>query len=126
MKNKIILVTLISLASTLFAIGQSKEATIVKLVETPGQFDTKELKLKAGSYQFEITNKGVDHEVAFFLQQENDKGKQDFATALPNSGLSKTIKDGETSKTGVVALAKGTYVYSCPLNPTPHYKIIVE
>ncbi len=125
MKNQFI-ATIIAIFISTVAFSQATQVTTIQLVETPGQFETKELKLKAGSYQFEVSNKGIDHEVAFFLQHEKDKGNTDFGTAIPNSGLPKTIKDKESAKTGVVELKKGTYVYSCPLNPTPHYKITVE
>lgn len=94
--------------------------TEIELVQTPGQFEKKELKLKPGNYVFKVVNKGVKHEVGFYLQENDDKGK---AVAGSDAGH---VKDGETTKTGTVALAKGKYVYSCPLNPTPHYVITVE
>jgi hypothetical protein len=125
MKNNFIFTIIAMVAVTFSAIGQDKVTTI-KLTETPGKFEGKELKLKPGNYQFEVSNKGVDHPVAFFLQKESDKSSKDFATAIKESGLPGTLKDGETAKTGVVELTKGKYVYSCPLNPTPHYTIVVE
>lgn len=114
---------LLFFSSTLFA---QKNAHTVKLEQTPGKFTTETLTLKPGNYVFEVTNQGIDHEVAFFLQNEKDKESTEFGTALPNSGLSKVIKNGESAKSGVVELKKGTYVYSCPLNPTPKYTIVVE
>lgn len=125
MKIKIIIATAILALATLSTYAQSKP-TVIKLVQTPGKFEGQQLKLKPGTYQFEVSNKGVDHEVAFFLQKESDKDNKEFSTALKNSGVAKMIKNGETQKTGIVELAKGTYVYSCPLNPTPHYTIVVE
>ncbi len=94
--------------------------TEIELVQTPGQFENKELKLKPGSYVFKIVNQGVKHEVGFYLQEKDDNGK---AVAGSDAGH---VKDGEATKTGTVTLAKGKYVYSCPLNPTPHYVITVE
>lgn len=114
---------LLLLNGALFA---QKNVQTVKLEQTPGKFTTEKLTLKPGSYVFEVANSGIDHEVAFFLQSEKDKSSKEFSTALANSGLSKTIKDGESAKSGVVELKKGTYVYSCPLNPTPKYTIVVE
>jgi hypothetical protein len=125
MKNKIVIAfVLFSLVA--FSGYSQTEPTVVKLVQTPGKFEGQQLKLKPGVYQFEVSNKGVDHEVAFFLQKEADKSNKEFSTALKNSGVVKMIKNGETQKTGAVELTKGTYVYSCPLNPTPHYTIVVE
>lgn len=115
-------VLIFSLSSGSYA---QEKAIVVKLEETPGQFETKSLALKAGKYQFDVTNKNVDHEVAFFLQAEADKNSKEFSTALPNSGLPKTLKKGESAQTGIVELKKGTYVYSCPLNPTPKYVVTV-
>ena len=130
MKNKSQFLMVLTFILSAFAGGSfaqnNNKVTVVKLVETPGQFEGKTLKLKPGKYQFEVTNKSVDHEVAFFLQAEADKGSKEFSTALANSGLPKLLKQGESAKTGVVELKKGTYVYSCPLNPTPHYTITVE
>ena len=125
MKNKITIALAILSLVTFSAFSQAKPA-VIKLVQTPGKFEGQQLKLKPGAYQFEVSNKGVDHEVAFFLQKEEDKANKEFSTALKNSGVAKMIKNGETQTTGVVELTKGTYVYSCPLNPTPHYTIVVE
>lgn len=94
--------------------------TEIELVQTPGKFENQELKLKPGDYVFKVVNKGVKHEVGFYLQENDEKGK---AVSGSEAGH---VKDGETTKTGKVTLAKGKYVYSCPLNPTPHYVITVE
>jgi uncharacterized cupredoxin-like copper-binding protein len=126
MKNKFNILSTIALLFLALSSVAQDNVTTVKLVETPGQFETKSLELKPGKYQFDVTNKDVDHEVAFFLQKETDKGTKEFSTAIANSGLTKTLKLGESAKTGVVELQKGTYVYSCPLNPTPHYVITVK
>jgi hypothetical protein len=45
---------------------------------------------------------------------------------VSNSMTDGHIKKGETKSTGVVELKAGTYEYSCPLNPTPEYRIIVK
>ena len=47
-------------------------------------------------------------------------------TAVPNSFTSAYIKKGEAQYTGVVELTAGEFVYSCLLNPTPHYSIMVK
>lgn len=102
----------------------AQEAKTIQLNQTPGEFETKELTLKAGeSYVFEVTNAGVDHKVGFVVAPE---GKTDQANHVANAYLSKTIKNGESAKSKVVTLDKGEYVYFCPLNPTPQYKITVE
>ena len=70
-----------------------------------------------------MANKGVDHAVGFVIAP---KGKTDQDHHVQAAYLSKTIEDGESAKSGEVTLEKGEYVYFCPLNPTPQYKIMVE
>lgn len=102
----------------------AQDANTIKLDQTPGEFNTKELTLKAGeAYTFEVTNKGVDHEVGFVIAPA---GKTDQEHHIADAYLSKTIKDGETARSKTVTLPKGEYVYFCPLNPTPEYKITVK
>ena len=98
---------------------------VVKLEEVEGAFTTTELKLKPGTYSFEVTNNGIPHDVAFVLAPS----KQDIQEAdfIADAMLTQTIKDGETASSKVpVVLEKGEYVYFCPLNKTPKYKLIVE
>lgn len=97
----------------------------VKLEEVEGAFTTTELKLKPGTYSFEVTNKGIPHDVAFVLApNKEDIQETDF---IADAMLTKTLQDGETASSKVpVTLEKGEYVYFCPLNNTPKYKLIVE
>ena len=120
-----------NIKSILFAItllcavvSNAQEAEKVSLVQVPGEFQQTELTLEAGKpYVFEVANSGVDHKVGFVVAPE---GKTDQANHIQNAYLKSTIKDGETAESNEVVLEKGTYVYFCPLNPTPQYKIIVE
>jgi plastocyanin len=120
---------LFALAATLVlvhaAVAQKQDSetvTTIKLVQTPGQFEPQKLELKAGKYIFAITNKGIHHEVGFYLRKKTADGK---GKPLANSDAGH-LKDGETGKSGVVTLEPGEYLYSCPLNPTPHYIITVK
>ncbi|MEM1119779.1 MAG: hypothetical protein AAGJ18_04985 [Bacteroidota bacterium] len=94
--------------------------TVIQLAQVPGEYETTELNLAPGKYIFEVTNKNVDKGLGFYLTPTSDAKAQ-----VPNSGLEKLVKQGETSRTGIVDLTAGTYQYSCPLNPTPHYKVTV-
>lgn len=98
---------------------------VVKLEEVEGAFTTTELKLKPGTYSFEVTNNGIPTEVAFVLApNKEDIQEADF---IADAMLTQTIKDGETASSKVpVTLEKGEYVYFCPLNKTPKYKLTVE
>lgn len=95
----------------------------IKLEQTVGQFTTKGLTLTPGEYQFEIANNGVDHEVGFVLAP---KGKTDAANHIKEAYVEAPVKDGTTSMTKVVNLAKGEYEYFCPLNPTDKYPLTVK
>ncbi|MEQ8417536.1 MAG: plastocyanin/azurin family copper-binding protein [Imperialibacter sp.] len=101
----------------------AQEAKTIKLDQTPGEFKTTELALKPGKYVFDVTNKGVDHAVGFVI---TPKGETDQENHIQSSYLSKIIENGESAQSGEVMLEKGEYVYFCPLNPTPHYRLVVK
>ena len=101
---------------------KAEKATVIELVQTPGQFEPQKLELKAGPYVFKVVNKNVEHEVGFYLRKKTADGK---GKPLPNSDAGH-LKAGQSGTTGVVELEPGEYIYSCPLNPTPHYVITVK
>ena len=83
------------------------------------------LELKPGKYVFRVTNKNVPYELGFWLREE------DYNWANPVHKLTKTSVSGGGLTTGKtqdyeVELKPGTYLYSCPLNPTPDYKLVVS
>lgn len=77
------------------------------------------LTLKPGKYIFRVTNKNVPYELGFWLR---------------GAGLARLLQpnvSGGGLTTGVtrdysVELTAGNYAYSCPLNPTPDYPLIVK
>ncbi|MCC0179527.1 hypothetical protein I4641_21440 [Waterburya agarophytonicola K14] len=79
----------------------------------------KPLELKPGKYIFRVTNENVSYPLGFYL-----RGSGIQKVTLPKvsgGGLSKgTTKDYE------ITLKPGEYVFSCPLNPTPDYPIVVN
>lgn len=103
-----------------------KDVTIIELIQTEGQFETQELSLISGKYQFRVVNKNVDKDLGFVIQQEEDIESDVMKTAVANSFTTAYVKKDEVQYTGIVELKSGNYVYSCPLNPTPHYKLIVK
>lgn len=86
----------------------------------------KVLKLRAGKYIFRVANKNVPYDLGFWLRDN------DYQLGNPLHKLTKTSVSGGGLKLGVtkdyaVTLKAGTkYVYSCPLNPTPNYSIVVN
>lgn len=87
--------------------------------------EAKTLRLEAGTYTFKVTNKDVPYVLGFWVREA------DYNPNNPAHKLTKTSVSGGGLEMGEtesyeVDLAPGTYVYSCPLNPTPDYKLVVE
>ncbi len=77
------------------------------------------LHLKAGDYIFRVKNRDVPYELGFWL-----RGAGILRWSLPSiSGGG--IATGKAHDYAI-ALEPGEYRYSCPLNPTPDYVLIVE
>ena len=110
-----------------FALGSAtvnaQSAKTIQLEQTEGAFTIQSLTLAEGDYVFEISNNGVDHEVGFVLAP---KGQTDPEHHIKNAYVQAPVKDGSSAKSQTVSLAKGEYVYFCPLNPTPQYRITVQ
>lgn len=80
----------------------------------------KVLQLKPGKYVFKVTNKNVPYPLGFWVRGDGVVNR----ARLPSvSGGGLTLG---TSKDYHIDLKPGEYVYSCPLNPTPNYKIVVS
>lgn len=84
------------------------------------------LNLAPGRYIFRVTNKNVPYALGFWLREA------DYQLGNPIHKLTKTSVSGGGLTTGAtqdyeVTLEAGTtYLYSCPLNPTPNYTITVN
>lgn len=77
------------------------------------------LIVKPGKYIFRVTNKNVPYELGFWL-----RGAGPARLIQPNvsgDGLTKGV-----TRDYSVELTAGNYAYSCPLNPTPDYPLIVK
>jgi len=80
----------------------------------------KTLHLKPGKIVFRVTNRDVPYELGFWLRG---------ATLLDRARLPSVSGGGLTTGTTqdyAVDLKPGEYVYSCPLNPTPDYRLVVR
>jgi len=82
------------------------------------------MELKPGKYIFRVINKNVPYELGFWLRSKG------YNPANPIDKLTKTSVSGGgltlgSSRDYEVDLKPGEYVYSCPLNPTPNYKLTV-
>ena len=79
----------------------------------------KVIKLKAGDYIFRVTNKNVPYELGFWI-----RGQGIGRVTLPSTSGGGLV----TGKTQdyKISLKPGKYYYSCPLNTTPDYTLVVE
>ena len=82
--------------------------------------DAPVMKLKAGKYIFRVTNKNVPYGLGFYLRGAGVVGRVSLPK-VSGGGLSLGV-----TKDYAIDLKPGEYVYSCPLNTTPDYKLIVE
>jgi len=81
--------------------------------------DARPLKLKPGAYIFRVYNDDVPYALGFWL-----RGTGLGRVTLPS------VSGGGIEAGGyrdyAIKLAAGEYRYSCPLNPTPDYRLRVE
>ncbi len=82
--------------------------------------ESKTIELKPGKYVFRVKNRNVPYELGFWLRGESlvDRAR---LPSVSGGGLT----TGRTQDYSI-ELAPGNYVYSCPLNPTPDYKLVVR
>ena len=79
----------------------------------------KPLTLKPGKYIFRVQNKNVPYSLGFYLRGEGLK--QVSLPKVSGGGITQGVtKDYE------ITLKPGKYLFSCPLNPTPDYSILVN
>lgn len=78
------------------------------------------LTLKPGKYVFRVANKNVPYELGFWL-----RGASLVKRALLPSVSGGGLEPGKVQDYAI-ELKPGDYVYSCPLNPTPDYKLVVR
>lgn len=95
----------------------------IRLGQVPGAFQEEGLTIEEGTYQFQIANNGVKHEVGFVLVP---KGKYDATDHIKAAYVKAPVANGSQSQTGILELEAGEYEYFCPLNPTPKYNLTVR
>ncbi|MEX2648946.1 MAG: hypothetical protein WD673_08035 [Alphaproteobacteria bacterium] len=77
------------------------------------------LTLASGSYVFRVTNSNVPYDLGFWL-----RGASLIDRALLPSVSGGGLKLGATMDYAI-ELEPGEYLYSCPLNTTPDYRLVV-
>ncbi len=82
--------------------------------------EAKTIRLKPGKYVFHVVNRNVPYELGFWLRGATLLSR----ATLPSVSGGGILPGG--SRVYEIELKPGEYVYSCPLNPTPDYSLIVE
>ncbi len=82
--------------------------------------EAKALELKPGKYIFRVANRNVPYELGFWLRGESLIERARLPSVSGGGLATGKTQDYE------IELKPGNYVYSCPLNPTPDYKLVVR
>ena len=82
--------------------------------------EAKTIRLRPGKYVFHVVNQNVPYELGFWLRGATLRSR----ATLPSVSGGGIMPGG--SRDYEIELTPGEYVYSCPLNPTPDYVLIVE
>ena len=82
--------------------------------------EAKVLELAPGKYIFRVENKNVPYELGFWVRGEGLTGRALLPSVSGGGLVTGATQDYE------IELRKGEYLYSCPLNPTPDYKLVVK
>ena len=85
----------------------------------------KTLELKASDYTFRVVNKNVPYELGFWLRPKGYDWPNPLHKVTKTSVSGGGLTQG-TTKDYKVTLKPGEYVYSCPLNTTPDYRLVVK
>jgi hypothetical protein len=83
------------------------------------------MTLEPGTYTFRVTNKDVPYTLGFWIREAGYQPGNAVDKLTKTSVSGGGLDQGET-KDYTVKLEPGEYRYSCPLNPTPNYKLVVE
>lgn len=78
------------------------------------------IELKPGKHVFRVTNKNVPYELGFWLRGDGALNRVRLPSVSGGGLTTGKTQDYE------IDLKPGEYVYSCPLNPTPDYKLVVK
>ena len=82
--------------------------------------EAKTLALAPGRYVFRVTNRNVPYELGFWLRGASLIDRARLPSVSGGGLATGRTQDYE------IELKPGNYVYSCPLNPTPDYKLVVR
>ena len=121
--KKVVSILVVVLA---FALNtNAQEVKTISLEQTKGEFTQKALTVSEGTYVFEVANNHAAKEVGLVLVPKG-KDASNPENHIKTAYVTTVVTDGKVEKTNPTKLAKGQYVYFCPLNPTPQYTLTVQ
>ncbi len=82
--------------------------------------ESQAIELKPGKYVFRVANKNVPYELGFWLRGASVVDRARLPSVSGGGLTTGKTQDYE------IELKPGNYVYSCPLNPTPDYTLVVK
>ena len=82
--------------------------------------EARPLVLRPGKYVFRVANKNVPYELGFWLRGATVAARITLPSVSGGGIMPGGARDYE------IDLKPGEYVYSCPLNNTPDYKLVVK
>ena len=83
------------------------------------------MTLKPGKYVFRVTNKNVPYALGFWFRSMEYSRKNPLHKLIKTSVSGGGLTLGKTRDYAVTLEAGEEFVFSCPLNPTPDYRIVV-
>ncbi len=86
--------------------------------------EAKLIELKPGTYVFRVTNRSVPYDLGFWLREKDYNWKNPLHQLTKISVSGGGLSLGATQEYPV-ELTPGEYLYSCPLNTTPDYRLVV-
>ncbi|KJD31903.1 hypothetical protein PW52_16225 [Tamlana sedimentorum] len=121
--KKVLAILVFVLAFTFNA--QAQEVKTIALEQTKGEFTQKSITVSEGTYVFAVANNNVGKDVGLVLVKKGaDASKPE--NHIQTAYVTKAVATGKVENSKPTTLAKGEYLYFCPLNPTPQYTLTVE
>ena len=85
---------------------------------------SKVITLKPGDYVFRVTNRNVPYPLGFWLRDKDYNWKNPIHKVTKLSVSGGGLTTGKTQDY-MATLKPGEYLFSCPLNTTPDYRLVV-
>ena len=119
-------IAIIALVFGVMINAQGQTATVKKITleQTQGEFTQKQLTVSEGTYVFAIDNNNVGHNVGFVLVPKG-KDISDPANHIKTAYVTAPVANNTVGNSKPTKLAKGEYVFFCPLNPTSTDNVLI-